>query len=84
MDLRRPPRVGVLYVCTGDNARSPIAEALLRQRTGGQVEVASAGTGPKPRHHSNAILVLHDEFGIDITGQRPGTWTQLPAAGSTT
>jgi ArsR family transcriptional regulator, arsenate/arsenite/antimonite-responsive transcriptional repressor / arsenate reductase (thioredoxin) len=70
-DLRRSPRVGVLFVCTGNSARSPIAEALLRHRTGGQVEVASAGTRPKPRLHPNAVRVLHDEFGIDITGQRP-------------
>ncbi|RZU75881.1 protein-tyrosine-phosphatase [Micromonospora kangleipakensis] len=71
VDLRRSPRVGVLFVCTGNSARSPIAEALLRHRTGGQVEVASAGSRPKPRLHPNAVRVLHDEFGIDITGQRP-------------
>src|SRR5829696_8491176 len=71
VDLRRSPRVGVLFVCTGNSARSPIAEALLRHRTGGQVEVASAGSRPKPRLHPNAVRVLHDEFAIDITGQRP-------------
>lgn len=71
VDLRRSPRVGVLFVCTGNSARSPIAEALLRHRTGGQVEVASAGSRPKPRLHPNAVRALHDEFGIDITGQRP-------------
>ncbi|MER6590507.1 ArsR family transcriptional regulator [Micromonospora purpureochromogenes] len=71
VDLRRSPRVSVLFVCTGNSARSPIADALLRHRTGGQVEVASAGSRPKPRHHPNAIRVLHDEFAIDITGRRP-------------
>jgi ArsR family transcriptional regulator, arsenate/arsenite/antimonite-responsive transcriptional repressor / arsenate reductase (thioredoxin) len=71
VDLRRSPRVGVLFVCTGNSARSPIAEALLRHRTGGQVEVASAGSRPNPCLHPNAVRVLHDEFGIDITGQRP-------------
>jgi protein-tyrosine-phosphatase/DNA-binding transcriptional ArsR family regulator len=71
VDLRRSPRLGVLFVCTGNSARSPIAEALLRHRTGGQVEVASAGSRPKPRLHPNAVRVLHDEFGIDSAGQRP-------------
>jgi len=71
VELRRSPRVGVLFVCTGNSARSPIAEALLRHHTGGQVEVASAGSRPKPRLHTNAVRVLHDEFGIDVTGQRP-------------
>jgi ArsR family transcriptional regulator, arsenate/arsenite/antimonite-responsive transcriptional repressor / arsenate reductase (thioredoxin) len=70
-DLRRSPRVGVLFVCTGNSARSPIAEALLRHRTGGQVAVASAGSRPKPRVHRDAVRVLHDEFGIDIARQRP-------------
>lgn len=71
VDLRRSPRVGALFVCTGNSARSPIAEALLRHRTGGQVDVVSAGSRPKPRLHPNAVRVLHDEFGIDITGQHP-------------
>jgi protein-tyrosine-phosphatase/DNA-binding transcriptional ArsR family regulator len=71
VDLRRSPRVGVLFVCTGNSARSPVAEALLRHRTGAHVETASAGTRPKPSLHPNAFRVLHDEFGIDITGRSP-------------
>jgi protein-tyrosine-phosphatase/DNA-binding transcriptional ArsR family regulator len=70
-DRRRSPRVGVLFVCTGNSARSPIAEALLRHRTGGRVDVASAGIRPKPQLHPNAVRVLHDEFGMDIAGRRP-------------
>ena len=76
VDLRRSPRVGVLFVCTGNSARSPIAEALLRHRTGGQVEVASAGNRPRPRLHPNAVRVLREEFGIDIRASAPGTWTR--------
>ncbi|GAA2575081.1 ArsR family transcriptional regulator [Dactylosporangium fulvum] len=70
-DLPRTPRVGVLFVCTGNSGRSPIAEALLRHHTGGQVEVTSAGSRPKPDLHPDAVRVLRDEFGIDISGQRP-------------
>lgn len=68
---RRSPRVGVLFVCTGNSARSPIAEALLHYRAGGRVEVASAGIRPKPSLHPHAVRVLHEEFGIDIAGRRP-------------
>lgn len=68
---RRPPRVRVLFVCTGNSARSPIAEALLGHRGGGRVEVDSAGSRPKPDLHPHAVRVLRDEFGIDITGRRP-------------
>ncbi|SBT41869.1 arsenate reductase/protein-tyrosine-phosphatase family protein [Micromonospora narathiwatensis] len=71
VDLRRSPRVRVLFLCTGNSARSPVAEALLRHRTGGQAESVSAGSRPKARLHPNAVRVLHDEFGIDTAGQRP-------------
>ncbi|WP_329054087.1 ArsR family transcriptional regulator [Streptomyces violaceus] len=64
-------RPAVLFACTGNSARSPIAEALLRHRTGGRVEVASAGSHPKPRIHSDAVRVLREQHGIDISGQRP-------------
>ncbi|MEV0156367.1 ArsR family transcriptional regulator [Micromonospora sp. NPDC050686] len=67
---RRSPRPGVLFVCTGNSARSPIAEALLRRHTGGRVEVASAGIRPRDRLHPNAVRVLREEFGTDVAGQR--------------
>jgi protein-tyrosine-phosphatase/DNA-binding transcriptional ArsR family regulator len=68
---RRPPRVIVLFTCTGNSARSPIAEALLRHRTAGGVEVTSAGSHPKPRPHPNAVRVLREQYGIDIATHRP-------------
>lgn len=68
-----PPvaRVAVLFVCTGNSARSPIAEALLRRHTAGRVQVSSAGSRPKARMHPNTVRVLRDRFGIDIADQRP-------------
>jgi protein-tyrosine-phosphatase/DNA-binding transcriptional ArsR family regulator len=66
----RPPRT-VLFVCTGNSARSPIAEALLHRRSAGQVEVISAGSRPKPRLHPSAVRVLRDNFGIDVADRRP-------------
>ena len=61
----------VLFVCSGNSARSPIAEALLRHRTAGQVEVTSAGGRPKPRIHPNAVRVLREQYGDDIAGRHP-------------
>jgi protein-tyrosine-phosphatase/DNA-binding transcriptional ArsR family regulator len=61
----------VLFVCTGNSARSPIAEALLRHHTAGRVTVASAGSRPKRHLHPNALRVLRDAYGIGIAGQRP-------------
>ena len=42
--------VRVLFLCTGNSGRSQMAEALLGQLSGGAVEVASAGSHPKPLH----------------------------------
>jgi protein-tyrosine-phosphatase/DNA-binding transcriptional ArsR family regulator len=67
----RSRRVAVLFICTGNSARSPMAEALLRHYTADSVTVISAGSRPKPDLHPNTVRVLLDEFGIDISGQQP-------------
>ncbi len=72
---------GVLFVCTGNSARSPIAEALLRHHTGGDVPVASAGTAPKERIHPHAVRVLRDRFGIDIREQLPRSVGEVTGSG---
>jgi arsenate reductase (thioredoxin) len=61
-------RSTVLFVCTGNSARSQIAEGLLRAKIGEHLEVLSAGTHPRPLR-SEAIEVMH-ELGIEIGGQR--------------
>ena len=63
---RRRPRV--LFLCTGNSARSQIAEALLELMSGGSVQAASAGSHPKPLH-PNAVRVLRSH-GMDIAARR--------------
>jgi arsenate reductase len=58
--------IRVLFVCTGNSARSQIAEALLRDFGGGDFETFSAGTEPKGVSPF-AVRVL-DEIGIDWSG----------------
>jgi arsenate reductase len=58
--------IRVLFVCTGNSARSQIAEALLRDFGGADFEVHSAGTEPKGVNPF-AVRVL-DEIGIDWSG----------------
>lgn len=65
------PRPVVLFACTGNSARSPIAEALLRHHAGGHVEVASAGSHPRQQVHPDAVRVLREHYGIDIADRRP-------------
>ena len=61
-------RTRVLFLCTGNSARSQMAEALLGQLGGDAVEAASAGSRPKPLH-PDAVRVM-GEYGIDISGHR--------------
>lgn len=60
----------VLILCTGNSARSQMAEGLLRASAGGALEVASAGTEPATRVHPLAIEAMR-EIGIDISAHRP-------------
>jgi protein-tyrosine-phosphatase len=63
---RRRPRV--LFLCTGNSARSQIAEAVLQELSGGSVQAFSAGSKPKSVH-PNAVAVMRAR-GIDITSQQ--------------
>ena len=63
----------VLILCTGNSARSQMAEGLLRHFGGGAVDVHSAGTRPQPAVHPLAIATMRDRFGIDISAQFPKT-----------
>jgi len=62
--------VRVLFLCTGNSARSPMAEALARARSGGAIEAVSAGSHPRPVH-PNALRVMRDEYGLDLAGHAP-------------
>jgi ArsR family transcriptional regulator, arsenate/arsenite/antimonite-responsive transcriptional repressor / arsenate reductase (thioredoxin) len=72
---RRGAVARVLFLCTGNSARSQIAEALCEQLSGGAVRAASAGSHPKPLH-PNAVRVMR-ERGIDISGCRSKHLSEL-------
>ncbi|MDX6646538.1 MAG: ArsR family transcriptional regulator, arsenate/arsenite/antimonite-responsive transcriptional [Miltoncostaeaceae bacterium] len=61
-------RARVLFLCTGNSARSQMAEALTEQLSAGAVRAASAGSHPKPLH-PNVVRVMR-ERGIDLAGRR--------------
>jgi arsenate reductase len=66
--MTNPKRQRVLILCTGNSARSQMAEGLLRHDAGDRVDVVSAGTQPS-YVRAEAIHVTR-EIGIDISGHR--------------
>ncbi|MEO8393213.1 MAG: arsenate reductase ArsC [Chloroflexota bacterium] len=61
-------KLNLLFLCTGNSARSQLAEGLLRARAGEQFEVFSAGLNPTVI--SPYAIRAMDDIGIDIRGQR--------------
>ena len=59
--------VRMLFLCTGNGARSQMAEALAQQRSGGLVQAFSAGSHPRSLH-PNTVRVM-TEHGIDVRGR---------------
>ena len=70
----------VLFLCTGNSARSVLAEATLRAWAGNRFEVFSAGSHPSGTVNPYALAQLAAE-GIDTAGLRSKSWNEFAAAG---
>jgi arsenate reductase (thioredoxin) len=67
---KRMTKKRVLILCTGNSARSQMAEGLLRHDAGDHFEVFSAGVDPAARVRPEAIIVMREQ-GIDLSSHRP-------------
>jgi len=68
--------VKVLFLCTGNSARSILAEYLLR-KDDGRFETFSAGSHPKGQVHPLALRVLREVYQIDASDARSKSWEEL-------
>lgn len=71
-----PDPFHVLFLCTGNSARSIMAECALNRRGEGRIRAHSAGSHPKPAPHPLALELLAKR-GFDTRGLRSKSWDEF-------
>ncbi|HEY5893691.1 MAG TPA: arsenate reductase ArsC [Chthoniobacterales bacterium] len=77
MSTNVPRRFKLLFLCTGNSARSILAEYLLKKIAPARFDVYSAGSNPKLAPNPLAIQTLRDNFKIDASAARSKSWEEF-------
>jgi arsenate reductase (thioredoxin) len=76
MDATVQQPFNVLFLCTGNSARSIMAEVILNRAGQGHFRAYSAGSHPKGQVHPYALDLLH-RLNYDVTGLRSKSWSEF-------
>jgi arsenate reductase len=76
MSTEHPP-FKVLFLCTGNSARSIFAESFLKRLGGRRFEAHSAGASPSGTVNPTTLMVLRERFNIDASDARSKSWDEF-------
>lgn len=77
--LKKP--YNILFLCTGNSARSIVAEAILNKIGAGKFRAHSAGSQPKGQVNPDTLRLLRS-LGYDTSGFRSKSWTEFAKPGA--
>src|SRR5688572_21053114 len=72
-----PQPYKILFLCTGNTARSLLAEYLIKRTGAGKFESYSAGASPKGVVNPHTLKVLKEVYHIDASGARSKSWEEF-------